>query len=920
MVVFAIFILRVRPILGSERNDTLDKTTQGLTSYTYVYPNRDSVVTLTRNCTVKPVSEMVRHDIKELLDAGTKLIIFNLNFQNHSGKLPGEDESDIYKPFLWERSTGRHGQGILFLKTGFEILSLTTLTYGTEKMKVELMEEPNGCLLNRTLWEIENGLRHILLNDFQEISPDGSGGSLGDNEHVCNMHIKNDDQRAVFYHICCRKNSKGETVCQELVKDFWVQMLFYCIYFMNLLVIMFCPYLIPKSWYQDKYQTLKFEFDCKTQIEVRFKKTYLKPDTPVAGNVVKIDLLSSMNSFMEQLGEMDDDIVYPMRLSKIHLNVKRERLIPPNDVPVGIIRSIYDAFFRCQIREKNCLKTCCHRSIFEPSQGSLLRVKHIKWYHCLQKLMLIVSFVLAIVPWIIRIAIFYRYEDNEHHDRDEAARDRKLDVHYAYFPGSLTSFLTPVHIVFVFCYVVLALDAVLFGILEMFTSEIKRNLELVLRKCFRDMHESSYSKSVEWAVRTMLYPLKEYGVLGLVVVGIYWFFVLPVIALVLAFYCIPTLNIAIRLLCHLFIVFFPEFKFVTTLKEKIGVMGLLRKETVARLPIKSTHWFRCFQFIVILLSLLALLSCVILVVEVIVFFVEIVVYTLIGIILNASQTLKYVSLFFMLTLYARDCFGSVTKKYQAFNEAINKALLAKVKEDVDKVAWQTADVQPNTAFQVSVDDHGDKSTSINPILCVSNGDLKWRIPRLLLFLDNQDKPFIPRTFFFKAAYMDHVGCPGSLYKNLIRAVRKFVTIFLFLLFVVVVVMAFGNEYSVSGVNQMLATLAGGFLPWIFRNVLFKPPADIEIDTSSLSFQNMFNNVIRNHKQNWPVADFIADNLQLESDDFEGNEKTYPRRFSPQMDPGSVSMLNGDIVDENKINVLIINMSNRIRLENEKMDV
>uniref|UniRef100_K1PU30 Uncharacterized protein n=1 Tax=Magallana gigas TaxID=29159 RepID=K1PU30_MAGGI len=142
MVVFAIFILRVRPILGSERNDTLDKTTQGLTSYTYVYPNRDSVVTLTRNCTVKPVSEMVRHDIKELLDAGTKLIIFNLNFQNHSGKLPGEDESDIYKPFLWERSTGRHGQGILFLKTGFEILSLTTLTYGTEKMKVELMEEP----------------------------------------------------------------------------------------------------------------------------------------------------------------------------------------------------------------------------------------------------------------------------------------------------------------------------------------------------------------------------------------------------------------------------------------------------------------------------------------------------------------------------------------------------------------------------------------------------------------------------------------------------------------------------------------------------------------------------------------------------------------------------------------------------------
>ena len=895
MVVFAIFILCVRPILGSERNDKLDKTTQGLTSYTYVYPNRDSVVTLSRNCTVKPVSEMVRHDIKELLDAGVKLIIFNLNFQNHSGKLPGEAESDIYKPFLWERSTGRHGQGILFLKTGFEILSLSTLTYGTEKMKVELLEDPVGCLLNRTIWEIENGLRHILLNDFKEISPNGSGGSLGDNEHICNMHIKNEEQRAVFYHICCRKNSKGETVCQELVKDFWVQMLLYSIYIMNLLVIMFCPYFIPEPWYRDKYENLKFElFDCKNEFEIQVKKKNF--NTPVPKNVVDIDSLSSMDSFMKQLGKMDDDVVYPMRLSKIRLDVKRKRLIPPNDVPVGIIKSIYDSFFRCQIRERKSLETCCHSSIFEPFQESSLRFTRIKWYHCLKELMLIVSFVLAIVPWIIRIAIFYWYEDNELNDRVKAAYDRKLDVHYAYFPGSLISFLTPVHTVFLFCYAVLALDAVLFGILEMFKSEMKKILELVLRKCFRDMHESSYSKSVGWAVRIMLYPLKKYGVLGLVVVGIYWLFVLPVIVVVLAFYSIPTLNIAIRLLCHLFIVISPKSKFVKALKENIGFQDILRKETIERLTGRQICLLRFIQFIVNLISLLALLSCVLLVVEVIVFFIEIMVYTLLGIILNASQTLKYVSLLFMLTLYARDCFGSVTKKYQAFNDAINKAILAKVKDNVDKVAWQTANKQPNTAFQVSVDvdDHGNELPAKKPYLCLSNGVLKWSIPQLLLFLDNNDTPYIPRTFFFKAAYMDHVGCPGPLYKNLIRAMRQFVTIILFLLFVVVVVMAFGNEYSVSGVNQMLATLAGGFLPWIFRNVLFKPPADIEIDTSSLGFKNMFDEVIKDHKQNWPVTDFDA------------------YIFSPQMDPDSVSMLNGGVVDEKKIDTLIINTSNRKR--------
>ncbi|XP_055999040.1 uncharacterized protein LOC125656979 [Ostrea edulis] len=882
--------------------------------------NKEFLVTFSRNCSVTPVSEMLRHDIKELLDAGTKLIIYELKFRNHSGKIPGQSKSDIYKPFLWERSTGRHGQGLLFLKTGFEILSLSTLSYGTENMKVELQEEPIGCLLQRDIKEVEKGLRHILLNDFKEISPDGAGGSLSDNEHVCNMHIKNVNNRAVFYHVCCSKTPKGSIVCRELVKDMWVRILFYCIYLMNLLVIMFCPYLIPKAWYQDKYKTLKYEFNCDNPIQVKVMKTYLNNPPPTTENIVNIDDLPLMNAFMEQLDEMDEDTVYALTLSKIYLNVKHERLIPPNDVPVGIIRSIYDSFFRCQIRERDSLKPCCNRSVFEPFRGTSLVIKHLKWYHCLQKLMLIVSCILVIIPWIFRIAIFYRYEDSEHDDKDDAARDRKLEVHFAYFPGSMTSFLTPVHGMFVFCYAVLVVDGVLFGVLEFITSEIKRNMDIVLRKCFRDMHESSYSRSFGWAIRTLLYPFKEYGVFAFFIVGIYWMFVLPVIIMVLAFYCIPTLNIALRLLCHLIIVVFPNFKFVTRLKEKIGVVGLLRRETVARLSTKSSVGFRAVQFIAILLSILALVSCVILVVEVIVFFVEMIVYTLIGVILNASQTLKYISLLFMLSLYARDCFGSVTQKYQTFNQAIHKALLGRAKEQVDKVAWQTADIQPNTAFQISVDDHEDETVPMDPFPHMSNGVLKWCVPRVLLFLDNHDKPYITRTFFFKSAYIDHVGCPGSLYKNLVSALRQFLTIILFLLFVIIVVMAFGNEYSVSGVNQMLATLAGGFLPWVFRNVLFKPPADVEVDTSSLSFQNLFDDVIKNYKQNWPVADIIADSKQPERDGLEMKVISHSKKYSPYMDPGSVTMLNGDVVCERRNNILIVNMSTRVKREHEITDV
>ncbi|XP_055998880.1 uncharacterized protein LOC130047581 [Ostrea edulis] len=543
---------------------------------------------------------------------------------------------------------------------------------------------------------------------------------------------------------------------------------------------------------------------------------------------------------------------------------------------------------------------------------------HVKPNQCLQKLMFIISCIVVIIPWIFRIAIFYRYDDSEHDDKDDAARDRKLTLHFAYFPGSMLSFLTPVHGVFVFCYAILVADSVLFGLLELISSELKRNIEIVLRKCFRDMHESSYSRSFGWAIRTLLYPFKEYGVFAFFIVGIYWLFVLPVIIIGLAFYCVPTLNIVLRLLCHLIIVVFPNFKFVSRLKEKISVVGLLRRETIARLSTKSSGGFRTVQLVTILLSILALMSCVILVVEVIVFFVEMIVYTLIGVILNASQTLKYISLFFMLSLYARDCFGSVTQKYQAFNQAIHKALLGRAKEQVDKVAWQTEDRQPNTAFQISVDDHNDQVILMDSFPHMCSGVLKWSVPRVLLFLDNRDKPYITRTFFFKSAYIDHVGCPGSLYKNLVSALRQFLTIIIFLLFVIIVVMAFGNDYSVSGVNQMLATLAGGFLPWVFRNVLFKPPADVEVDTSSLSFQNLFDNVIKNYRQNWPVADIIADSKQPESQDVETMVNSSAEGSSPCEETGSVTKLNE--VRERRNNILIVNMSTRVKSERDITDV
>jgi hypothetical protein len=50
--------------------------------------------------------------------------------------------------------------------------------------------------------------------------------------------------------------------------------------------------------------------------------------------------------------------------------------------------------------------------------------------------------------------------------------------------------------------------------------------------------------------------------------------------------------------------------------------------------------------------------------------IEILVFTLMGIIVNAGTLLKYVALVVMLVVYSYDCFNNVEKKYLKLNKAL----------------------------------------------------------------------------------------------------------------------------------------------------------------------------------------------------------------------------------------------------------
>lgn len=227
----------------------------------------------------------------------------------------------------------------------------------------------------------------------------------------------------------------------------------------------------------------------------------------------------------------------------------------------------------------------------------------------------------------------------------------------------------------------------------------------------------------------------------------------------------------------------------------------------------------------------------------------------------------------MLGLYARDCFNGISDKYLEFNKSINQLIVEKIRPNVENVAMLDSEDQKNTAFQVQTKHANfNRENEKDVELVVKDNTLKWRIRRLIMFLDVHDRPYLPEKFF-KATYnMNTTGVPGPLINNIVQASCRFLCICVFLMFVVLIVLAFGDEYQISGTNQMLATLVGGFLPWVFRNILFKSKEALALDKENISFQSSLGKEIKDYVQNWDIADIDLNICNTGEDESHADQK------------------------------------------------
>jgi hypothetical protein len=168
-------------------------------------------------------------------------------------------------------------------------------------------------------------------------------------------------------------------------------------------------------------------------------------------------------------------------------------------------------------------------------------------------------------------------------------------------------------------------------------------------------------------------------------------------------------------------------------------------------------------------------------------------------------------------------------------------------------------------------------TTFNP----EKKEPQWRIGHLLLFFDSFDTPRIPLNLFKRLCEIRVHGAPGPVYINLLKATGKFSIIVVFLFFVMIVVMAFGSAHQMSSTNQTLATLAGGFVPMLLKNVLSSKGARLNLKT--LSFKGQIDEIISEYKQNWPIYDFVVQQYDPKEEEEKEREKEREKELEQKKD-------------------------------------
>ncbi|RUS72123.1 hypothetical protein EGW08_020110 [Elysia chlorotica] len=830
----------------------------------------------TLTCAIETAENL--HDFIDVAESEENVNLFEFHlFLNNYTYNPLHNTSGLFfKPWQWYTTRSRHGRTLLMLSFHYDVLSMNILTIGVKQIDVDIHDKPFGCFAQLNSSQRVDFVRMLLLS--RNIGVSSSFGQsvrwvLASNreEFACNQEISNHSGKGEFVYNCCFKDQDGKVICSTKGDDFWINILYFSITLVKILMFLFCPKFLPNNLYSVAYVaseyvvTLKRELKMKifvteqTDANVRFKKRLTLED------------ISSWWKFREKLETLPYDEIVPIKMTDLRIKVQGKRIIPENDPPTGLIRTIYDNLIRCKVKNLDPFRDCCETSIYSDMEP---KFRHkVTWHMFVQVLVKFLLLLLVPIPYYVRLFIYFKFEAEEIEERDAAIRANGLTEKFNLYRTNIIQYFSPIHGVFIATYIFYFLSGLVLGFAD---QAFREKLKSVARAAIGDMNAVAKTGVLGIIIRVILYPFKHFGLLGFLVAPFYLPLVSPMCAVVFVLYCIPTVYLTFRLPYHTRKLHDHSAHMADGERKRKLVRMHKLSQKISRMD-KRAHRGgpaaqeeSCFpdewgwggfatlknwalQLFSSIFCLCILYSLALVFAESIGLFVEVMAFTMMGIIVNAGAVLKYVSMVLLVFVYMNDCYSNVYENYLTFNKTIMDDIIDRTTADIRKIASMPSSQQANTAFQVKCVDE-DKSS--DPSLNFDKKETRWRLGQLLLFLDCYDTPRIPLRLFQRLCQVQVSGAPGPVYLNLLAATGKFMIIVIFLAFVMIVVMAFGNVYQMSSTNTTLATLAGGFVPMLLKNVLNSKGAKLSLKT--VSFKGQIDEIIDEYKQFWPVLDLLVE--------------------------------------------------------------
>ena len=762
-------------------------------------------------------------------------------------------------------------------------------------------DEPQGCLQFASESQKIAMMYDVMASDF---GPRNHSVEFGSEDFFCHQVVA---MHGDFHEKCCQMTSEKESgilKCKVDLEDFWIEFLNTLIFVLKVLVFLFGPIIFKRYMYTNSMLTMDYQVEMPKpfKLNVHFRK--MKRGLISLIDPTRVKPLRGFNELRKDLARKDIkwNTTQTMTCQTANILVDHNRLVNETVVPVGFFKTIYDSFFMCGIRKVGPFKTLCLKSLFGSCDDDCLCFD-LKFLRKLKKTILpswhvyvtwgalgqlIGGFALMLIlplPHYIRMIVYYKFENDELASRIEAMKNLGIEMKYGH---SLLQYLSPTHPIFIACYVLYAVCFIVMTALKCCNYKLFENVALTPLYDFRKVSTLSGCKMI---LAHMLLPLEKFGMFGFILGIPYWICVLPVAFLIVIMYSVPAAYLTVRILIperlpcistHL-----KDKKAKTNDPEKCDQPLLTNDKYISKgtSTIESTFMLDKISkhrglkadpvnekfseyallgsvtFLLRLVTLGFMLAVLLLMTEFFGFLLEVCVFTLMGTIVNAGMAAKYAMLFFWILIYASSCYNHVYQQYVKMNGAVFDMIKGKLKDEITDVTRKPMYEQENTAFNYfkqppsEGETKSDKEKMINdkpPFR--KNKCLHWTLKDVVMFVDKTDKPRIPLKLFHQISEIKAPGCPGSVFLSQLAATRNFLYMVIFLLFVLIVIMAFGNVYHISSTNQMLATLAGGFIPFVIKSVL-KPKGN-EVNLNTYSFDGKIYDIIRAFKQTWPIYDFI----------------------------------------------------------------